>query len=384
MSSTPTSSSPELLSFDSLSLSPEVKRAIGEMGFEKASPIQSQAIPILLQGLDIIGQAQTGTGKTAAFAIPIIDMVQMNRREIQALVLCPTRELALQVAGEFRKLGKYKHQLLVAPIFGGQSIDRQMQLLRRRPQIVIGTPGRVLDLISRGALNFSNVRALVLDEADEMLNMGFRRDIEQILKHTPSTRQTIFFSATMPRAILELTAQYQRQAQHVKVARAEQALPLIEQHYFEVQRANKFQALVHVMSQHEFNLALVFCNTKWQVDRLVKRLKTRNLSVEGLHGGMTQARRARILQDFREGKLRLLVATDVAARGLDINNVEAVFNFDLPKDSEFYVHRIGRTGRAGKTGMAFTFVEDCEFHQLRQLRKAPNVNLLKQELPALA
>lgn len=352
------------------------------MGFLEASPIQAQTIPHLLAGKDMIGQAQTGTGKTAAFAIPVIERIEADNRNVQALILCPTRELALQVTAEFQKLAKYKRGLKIVSIYGGQPIERQVRALRNFPQIVVGTPGRMLDLINRGAIYLKAVKTAVLDEADEMLNMGFRRDIEQILKQTPATRQTVFFSATMPPSILDLTAKYQRNAIHVKVAQHDQPLVTIDQCYFEVQKPEKISALLLLLKHHRFSLALVFCNTKWKVDALVKRLKTAGYAAEGLHGGKTQSQRDRIMQSFRNGSTTILVATDVAARGLDVNNVEAVFNFDLPKDTEFYVHRIGRTGRAGKTGQAFTFVENTEMGQLREIRRYPTVKLSKQELPA--
>jgi ATP-dependent RNA helicase DeaD len=350
--------------------------------FQEASSIQEQAIPYLLEGRDVIGQAQTGTGKTAAFAIPLIERILPADEGVQAIVLCPTRELALQVTNEIQKLGKYKRNLNAVAIYGGQSIERQVQALKRQPQIVIGTPGRTLDLIRRGSLQLGTVRTVVLDEADEMLNRGFRPDIERILKQTPRSRQTVFFSATMPEAILELTARYQHEALHVKAAQHDQPLVKIEQCYFEVQKSEKLGALTQLLTHHQVGRALVFCNTKYKVDALTRKLKQAGYSAEGLHGGKTQSQRDRLMQGFRKGSTRLLIATDVAARGLDVNNVEAVFNFDLPKDSEFYVHRIGRTGRAGKSGQAFTFVEDGEQKQLREIRKYPNVMLSKRELPA--
>lgn len=367
---------------ENLNLSVEIKNAIREMGFKNASPIQEQAIPYLLEGRDVIGQAQTGTGKTAAFAIPSIERIQQADKRVQALILCPTRELALQVAGEIEKLAKYKRNLKTVSIYGGQPIERQVRALKLQPQMVIGTPGRTLDLIRRGCLQLQSVHTVVLDEADEMLKRGFRHDIEQILKHTPSSRQTVFFSATMPKAILELTDKYQRDALHVKVAQHDQPLVKIEQCYFEVRKTEKLSVLTHLLQHHQVGQALVFCNTKYKVDAIAKKLKQAGYSAEGLHGGKTQSQRDRIMQGFRQSKTQLLVATDVAARGLDVHNVEAVFNFDLPKDTEFYVHRIGRTGRAGKSGQAFTFVEDGEQQQLREIRKYPNVLLSKQELPA--
>lgn len=374
----------EKLTFKDFKLSNPVQKAIQELGYEMPSPIQAETIPLLLEGRDIIGQAQTGTGKTAAFAIPLIERVQLQGKTVQAVVLCPTRELALQVTGEFKKLAKYHQNLLVVSIYGGQPIERQIRLLRLHPQIVVGTPGRVMDLIRRGALRLNAVKSVVLDEADEMLNMGFRVDIEHILKQMPAARQTVFFSATMPPSILDLTAKYQNNASHVKAAQADQPVPEIKQSYFEVQKRSKIAALVKILAHYRFELSVVFCNTKWQVDALVLRLKNEGYAADGLHGGMTQSQRDKIMQSFRRGKTKILIATDVAARGLDVNNIEAVFNFDLPKDSEFYIHRIGRTGRAGKSGQAFTFVEHTEYRQLRQIRNYPNVNLLKEDLSALA
>ena len=372
----------ERILMQSLDLSEDMQAALRDMGFKDATPIQEQAIPYLLEGQDLIGQAQTGTGKTAAFAIPLIERIQQADKRVQAIVLCPTRELALQVADQIQKLAKHKRGLKVVSIYGGQPIERQMRALKLQPQIIIGTPGRTLDMIRRKALQLNAVQTLVLDEADEMLNMGFRHDIEQILKQTPSSRQTVFFSATMPKAILELTAQYQRNALHVKVAQHDQPLVKIEQCYFEVKKSEKLEALTQLLAHHQVERALVFCNAKYTVDALAKKLKLAGYSAEGIHGGKTQSQRDQIMKGFRKGGIQLLVATDVAARGLDVNNVEAVFNFDLPKDCEFYVHRIGRTGRAGKSGQAFTFVESGELKQLREIRRYPNVRLSKQELPA--
>lgn len=371
--------------FNDFTLSEPLRRAIQGLGFEQPSPIQAQAIAPLLSGSDLIGQARTGTGKTAAFAIPLLERVDTQNQNVQTLVLCPTRELALQVTEEFRKLAVHMKDVYILSIYGGQPIERQNRLLRRKPQIVVGTPGRVKDMIGRGMLKLNRTKTVVLDEADEMLNMGFRPDIERILKHMPSReRQTVFFSATMPKAITELARKFQHNAQHIRVAKHDQPVPDIEQIGFNVHRKGKFAALRHLLDEHNIGLALVFCNTKWQVDALVKLLKKSGYKADGLHGGKTQSQRDRVMQGFRKGKTQLLVATDVAARGLDINNVEAVFNFDLPKDTEFYIHRIGRTGRAGNAGRAFTFIQQNEFSQLRQIRKYPNVNLSMQELPALA
>jgi len=367
--------------FSELPLSETLQKAIVAMGFTQASPIQAQAIPTLLQGLDVIGQAQTGTGKTAAFAIPVIERVDARNRSIQALILCPTRELALQVNETFAKLGKFTPGLGSMAVYGGQPIDRQMGLLRRQPQIIVGTPGRVYDLIRRGALRLQHVKMAVLDEADEMLNRGFRKDIETILSETPAkNRQTILFSATMPQAILELTNRFQRDAVHIQVAQHDQPIALVAQRYVELHKRAKNDTLIHLLQTHQFKRSLVFCNTKWQVDALVTRMQQEGYAADGLHGGMPQSRRDKIMQGFRSGMTSLLIATDVAARGLDVNNIEAVFNYDLPKEAEFYVHRIGRTGRAGKAGSAFTFVEKSDYSQLRKIRNCPNVNLLRHDM----
>ncbi len=366
--------------FSSLPLSKAVQQAVSEMGFKEASPIQALAIPKLLEGADIIGQAQTGTGKTAAFAIPIIEQVNPNNKAIQALILCPTRELALQVTEEFRKISKHTTGIRSMAVYGGQPIARQVQYLKRNPQIIIGTPGRVFDLIQRGRLKLNQVTMAVLDEADEMLNMGFRKSIEDILAKTPSRdRQTVLFSATMPPAILELTKLYQQNAEHLKVKQHDQPIPKVEQHYLEVSKREKSSTLIKLLKQHQFEISLVFCNTKWQVDALVKTMKREGYLVDGLHGGMRQSKRDKIMQGFRKGKTKVLIATDVAARGIDVDDIEAVFNYDLPKEVEFYIHRIGRTGRAGKPGASFTFVEKKDFGQLKKIRGYSNVKMSRHE-----
>lgn len=366
----------------SLNLSQPVLDALAEMNIETASPIQKESIPHLLAGKDVIGQAQTGTGKTAAFAIPVIENTHIENKKVQTLVLCPTRELAIQVTAEFKKIAQFMEGIQVVSIYGGQRIEKQIKALKKRPQIVVGTPGRVKDMVNRSSLRLDAVKTVILDEADEMLNMGFRPDIEHILKRTPRKRQTVFFSATMPKAIMDLTQKYQFKAIHVKVAKSDQPMVKIEQNYFEVTRVEKMTAFMQLLNYHQFECALVFCNTKRWVDVLTAKLQKAGFSSEGLHGGKTQSQRDRIMQGFRKGKTQILVATDVAARGLDVDDVEAVINYDLPKDSEFYIHRIGRTGRAGKSGQSFTFVEFGEFQQLKEIRKYPSVNLSKSELPA--
>jgi len=370
------------LTFEELPLSPEMQQSIGDMGFREASPIQAEAIPVLMEGHDLIGQAQTGTGKTAAFAIPLIERLNGKRGPAQALILCPTRELAVQVGDEIRKLLKHKPGIAAVTIYGGDPIGRQFRALAKKPQIIVGTPGRMLDHIRRGSIRLNAIKTVVLDEADEMLDLGFREDIETILKTTPQERQTVLFSATMSPQIMELANRYQQEPHHIKIQRTETESPLIEQKYVEVHPRKKLDALTYLIEHHQLNLALVFCNTKLQVDELVERLKGFGYSADGLHGGMAQPKRAKVLNRFRQGNVQFLVATDVAARGIDVRNIEAVFNYDLPKDIEAYIHRIGRTGRAGQTGRAFTFIRREELNQLKKIRRMVKSPLSKEEIPA--
>ena len=338
------------LKFTELSLSSETLKAVTEMGFEEATPIQSLSIPVIMQGKDVIGQAQTGTGKTAAFGIPILEMLDQKDKKTQAVVLCPTRELAIQVAEEMRSLAKYKKHFTILPVYGGQPIERQIHALMRGVQIVIGTPGRVIDHLNRRTLRLEGVRMVVLDEADEMLDMGFREDIEFILQTVPKERQTVFFSATMPKAFMALTSAFQKNPQHIKITHNKLAAPDIEQFYFEVKENLKLEILTRVVDIHDFQLALIFCNTKRKVDEVVEHLQARGYAADGIHGDMNQVQRDRVMDKFRKGTVELLVATDVAARGIDVQDIEAVFNYDVPQDEEYYIHRIGRTGRAGKSG----------------------------------
>jgi ATP-dependent RNA helicase DeaD len=328
------------LRFEELSLSEEILNSIKDMGFEEASPIQSEAIPLIMNGKDIIGQAQTGTGKTAAFAIPVIEKLNPESKEIQAIILCPTRELVIQVSEEFRKLMKYKENLYVIPVYGGQQIERQLSSLRKGAQVIIGTPGRMMDHMRRGSIKLNSVKAVVLDEADEMLDMGFREDIEVILSDTPDERQTVMFSATMAKDIIELTKKFLNDPVIVNVTHKKMSTPQIQQTYFEVQDKNKPEVLARLIDLHNIKLALVFCNTKSQVDQLVEILKTRGYFADALHGDMSQNQRDRVMNGFRNGSVEILVATDVAGRGIDVNDVEAVFNYDLPRDDEDYVHSL--------------------------------------------
>lgn len=371
------------LTFEELNLSEEILKAVKDMGFEEASPIQSAAIPVLLTGKDIIGQAQTGTGKTVAFGIPVVEKMDEKIRDVQALILCPTRELCVQVSEEIGKLIKYKSKLSVLPIYGGQSIERQFQGLKKKPTIVVGTPGRVIDHIERGTLEIDSLSAFVLDEADEMLSMGFEEDIEKIIKQTPENKQTIFFSATMPKPIMAMTSRYQKDPQLVKVVHNELTVPSIEQTYFEVKDAHKLEALTRLIDVNNINLGLIFCNTKRRVDDLVENLHSRGYAADALHGDMKQFQRDQVMKKFKAGHTELLVATDVAARGIDVDDIEVVINYDIPYDEESYVHRIGRTGRASKKGKAFTFVTGSDILRLRDIKRYTKSNIVLGKIPLL-
>lgn len=373
----------ETVRFDELNIVDPILRAITDMGFEEATPIQAKAIPMEMTGVDIVGQAQTGTGKTAAFGIPLLQKINPKSKKLQSVVLCPTRELAIQVAEEIRNLSKYMHGIKVLPIYGGQDIVKQIRSLKAGTQIIIGTPGRVMDHMRRKTVKFKEVHTIILDEADEMLNMGFREDIETILKEIPEERQTIMFSATMPKPILDITKTYQKDAQMIKVVKKELTVPKIEQYYYEVKTKNKEEVLSRLLDIYDPKLSLVFCNTKREVDELVVALQGRGYFAEGLHGDLKQAQRDRVMNSFRNGKTEILVATDVAARGIDVDDVEAVFNYDLPQDEEYYVHRIGRTGRAGRTGKAFSFVIGREVYKLRDIQKYCKTKILLQPIPSL-
>ena len=359
----------ENLSFKELNLSNELQKAITDMGFEEATPIQSQSITHILDGKDLIGQAQTGTGKTCAFGIPAVEMINPESDFIQVLVLCPTRELAIQSSEELKNLLKYKDGIRILPVYGGQPIDRQIMALKKRPQIIIGTPGRVMDHMRRKTLKLEHLKMVVLDEADEMLNMGFREDIDTILEKVPSERQTILFSATMSKEILDITRKYQKDPIHIKIAHKQLTVPLIEQYYLEVKESAKLEVLSRLLDTNDIKLSLVFCNTKRKVDELKASLQSRGFSAEALHGDMRQEQRDKVMSMFRKGNIDILIATDVAARGIDVDDVEAVFNYDLPSDDEYYVHRIGRTGRAGRTGKAFTFISGREIYKLKDIQR---------------
>ena len=374
----------EHLRFEDMNISNEICRAVLDMGFEEATPIQSQAIPVILEGKDIIGQSQTGTGKTAAFGIPLLERINPEDRRLQALILCPTRELAIQVSEEFRKLLKYKDNIRVLPIYGGQPIDRQIAALRKGTQVVIGTPGRVMDHMRRRTIKAETVQMMVLDEADEMLDMGFREDIETILVKIPEEHQTLLFSATLSPEILDITKRFQKNPKFIKIVRKELTVPNIEQYYFDVKEKTKLDALCRIIDVYDPKLAMVFCNTKKRVDDLVEMLQGRGYFAEGLHGDLKQAQRDKVMQKFRNGTIEILVATDVAARGIDVDDIDVVFNYDVPQDEEYYVHRIGRTGRAGKAGKAFTFCVGKEIYKLRDIMRYTKTKIQQQKLPTLS
>lgn len=374
----------EHLRFEDMNISNEICRAVLDMGFEEATPIQSQAIPVILEGKDIIGQSQTGTGKTAAFGIPLLERINPEDRHLQALILCPTRELAIQVSEEFRKLLKYKDNIRVLPIYGGQPIDRQIAALRKGTQVVIGTPGRVMDHMRRRTIKAETVQMMVLDEADEMLDMGFREDIETILVKIPEEHQTLLFSATLSPEILDITKRFQKNPEFIKIVRKELTVPNIEQYYFDVKEKTKLDALCRIIDVYDPKLAMVFCNTKKRVDDLVEMLQGRGYFAEGLHGDLKQAQRDKVMQKFRNGTIEILVATDVAARGIDVDDIDVVFNYDVPQDEEYYVHRIGRTGRAGKAGKAFTFCVGKEIYKLRDIMRYTKTKIQQQKLPTLS
>lgn len=354
------------------------------MGFEEATPIQTLAIPKMMAGSDIIGQAQTGTGKTAAFGIPLLEKIDGKNKSVQAIILCPTRELAIQVAEELKLLSKYKRSINIVPVYGGQPINRQMMALSKGAQIIIGTPGRVIDHLERKTLKLDQASTVVLDEADEMLDMGFRDDIELILKSIPEQRQTVFFSATMPKEFLFLTKKYQKHPETIKVVNEKLTVPLIEQFYFDVREHQKLEALTRCLDMYDPQLSLVFCNTKKRVDEVTASLQARGYSADAIHGDMNQSQRDRVMAKFRSGSIELLIATDVAARGIDVDDVEMVFNFDIPKDDEDYVHRIGRTGRAGKTGKAYSFVSGKDIYKLRDIQWYTKATIKRISVPSLA
>jgi ATP-dependent RNA helicase DeaD len=368
--------------FNEMGLSRLVMRATTNMGFEETTPIQEQTIPIVMEGRDIIGQAQTGTGKTAAFGIPLVEKIDKEAEHIKGLVITPTRELAMQVAEEINKIGQFKG-IRALPIYGGQDILRQLRALKNRPHIIVGTPGRLMDHMRRKTIRLHEIEMVILDEADEMLNMGFIEDINTILREVPAERQTLLFSATMPKPIQELARKFMQNPELISVKTKEITVPNTEQHYIEVQESQKFDVLCRLLDLQSPDLAIVFGRTKRRVDELFEALSKRGYSAEGIHGDLTQGKRDSVLRHFREGVTEILVATDVAARGLDITGVTHVYNFDMPQDPEGYVHRIGRTGRAGKTGLAVTLVTPREVSHLRLIEQITKRKMVRKPIPTI-
>ncbi|OCS84492.1 DEAD/DEAH box helicase [Caryophanon tenue] len=353
-----------MTNFSEFNLSESTLRSLARMGFESATPIQEGTIRFAMDGRDVLGQAQTGTGKTAAFGVPLIERIDPKNPAVQALIIAPTRELAIQVSEEIYKVG-YDKRVKILSVYGGQEIGRQIRALKNKPQIIVGTPGRIQDHINRRTLKLDEVQMLVLDEADEMLNMGFIDDINAILENVPETRQTLLFSATMPPAIRKIASNFMKDPEEVKIKAKELTMENIEQFFVKSTEREKFDILSNLIDVQKPELAIIFGRTKRRVDELSQALTQRGHSAEGIHGDLSQAKRMSVLRQFKENKIQILVATDVAARGLDISGVTHVYNFDIPQDPESYVHRIGRTGRAGKSGLAVTFVTPREMGYLR-------------------
>ena len=373
----------EMTKFEALGLDEKILRAITDMGFEETTPIQAKAIPVQMKGTDIIGQAQTGTGKTAAFGIPMLQKLDSRNKKLQAVVLCPTRELANQVAEELRCLAKFMRGVRVLPVYGGQDITRQIRWLKEGTQVVIGTPGRIMDHMRRQTIKFDQVHTVVMDEADEMLNMGFLEDMETILSQLPQKRQTILFSATMSDPIMKIARTFQNEPEVVRVVKKELTVPKVTQYYYEVKPKTKVEVMCRLLDLYGPKLSVAFCNTKRQVDALVDELQGRGYFAEGLHGDLKQVQRDRVMNSFRNGRTEILVATDVAARGIDVDDVEAVFNYDIPQDDEYYVHRIGRTGRAGREGIAFSLVVGREVYKLRDIQRYCKTRIIPQAIPSM-
>jgi ATP-dependent RNA helicase DeaD len=371
-----------LVTFTELGLSQPLLQAVANMGFEEPTPIQLQTIPIAMAGRDLIGQAQTGTGKTAAYGIPMVERIAVDAEQIRGMVITPTRELAVQVAEELNRIGQFKG-IRALPIYGGQDINRQIKALQKKPHIIVGTPGRLLDHLRRRTIRLHSIEILVLDEADEMLNMGFIDDIETILREIPGQHQTMLFSATIPLPIQNLAQKFMQAPQTIRIASKEVTVPNTEQSYIELQEKQKFDVLCRLLDMQAPDLAIVFGRTKRRVDELAGALSKRGYSVEAIHGDLTQPKRESVIRQFKEGIIEILVATDVAARGLDITGVTHVYNFDIPQDPESYVHRIGRTGRVGKPGQALTFVTPREIEHLRSIEKMTRRKMVREPIPTL-
>ena len=368
--------------FSELNLSKEVLKGLEEIGFTEPTDVQAKTIPLIQEGKDVIGHSKTGTGKTAAFGVPAIEKVDPANPSVQVLVMCPTRELAMQVCDEIRKFSRFIRGFRTVAIYGGQSVDRQIAALEKGAQFIIGTPGRIIDHLNRKTLNLDNVKTVILDEADEMLDMGFRDDMESILRKTPKDRQTLLFSATMSPDILRLTKRYQKNPEHIQIATKEKTVNEITQLCYPVPKNRKNDVLYMILKEWSEGVVIIFCNTKKQVDDLTDTLKELGVRAEGIHGDLKQAERSYVLTAFKTGKIKILVATDVAARGIDVDGVDVVINYDIPQDLDFYVHRIGRTGRAGKTGYSYTFAEGRdEMFRIRDIEKFTKAKIQKMAMP---
>lgn len=375
----------EPLCFQTLDISEELKRAVAEMGFSEATPIQQESLLPILEGQDLLAQSPTGTGKTCAFGIPLVEKIDPEEETVQCLVLCPTRELAVQTAEELQKVARYKRGIRISTLYGGQPIEKQITDLKKRPQIVVATPGRLMDHLRRRSVRLVNLLYLVLDEADEMLNMGFRDDIETILETAPTERQTVLFSATIPEEIKEISKRYQKKNRvSVRVSTEVLTVSNVKQYYLEVKGPKKLDALTRLIDLHGYRLCLVFCNTKKKTSDITEELIQLGYPAEMLHGDMKQPERDRVMSRFKAGKTEILVATDIAARGIDVDNVEAVFNFDVPQFEEYYVHRIGRTGRANREGVSYTFVAGKEMFKLKDIMKYTKANIEPYKTPTEA
>lgn len=373
-----------MLNFNDFLLSDRIMKAIAELGYTEPTPIQALAIPLVLAGKDVAAKAPTGTGKTCAFGAPAINKIDTENASVQALILCPTRELAVQVAEELKKLGKFVNKFSVAAIYGGQGIEKQFVLLRRKPQIVVGTPGRVMDHMRRGTLDISGINTLILDEADEMLNMGFKDDLDIILRDAPENRQTLLFSATMPKQILAISGDYQKNAEHISLEKETKELDLLKQFYIEVREQNKLEVLTRLLDANQYKLVLIFCNTKRRADDLSAALAERNFGSDALHGDLSQGQRDRVMQKFRKGNMEVLVATDVAARGIDVGSIDAVINYDIPDDPEYYIHRIGRTARANKSGVSISLISGREIYSIKTFERTTGVQIEYMAAPSQA
>ncbi len=371
------------MNFNDLKINDDIKSAVNKMGFEKLTPIQNKAIPDALAGRDIIGQAQTGSGKTLAFGIPVLNKLFVPDRSPQAIILCPTRELCVQVADEIKKLAKDMNKVKVLAVYGGQAIGRQIRVLNKGVHIVVGTPGRVIDHIERGTLDLIGIETVVLDEADEMLDMGFREDIELILRHTPKQRQTLLFSATMLDEIKKITKLYQNNPKFIKISDSRKTIPKIKQFSFKSDDRDKIDDLCKLIEFYDFNLWLIFCNTRRRVDFVYRNLKRNGYKVDSIHGDMTQKVRDKVMNKFRNGNISILVASDIAARGIDVSEIDVVVNYDIPQNPEDYIHRIGRTARAGESGYAFNIVAPYEANDLVKIRKKYNINVKSKKVPSL-